>query len=74
MTGAERQRRWRDRDRAGRIVLQVEVEQHRLAAVLADQGAFLSSEDATREELGEAVGRLLEALVTRYERERWPDL
>ena len=73
LTLAERQQRWRDRDRAGLIVLPVEVDAVRLAAVLADQGAFLTSEDATRAELARAVEQLLNAFVTRYEAERWPE-
>jgi hypothetical protein len=74
LTAAERQRRWRDRERAGLVVLPVQVDAVRLAAVLADQGTFLVSEDCSRAELARAVEALLQALVTRYERERWPGL
>ena len=73
LTLAERQQRWRDRDRAGLIVLPVEVDAVRLAAVLADQGTFLLTEDATRAELAAAVAQLLNAWITSYEAERWPE-
>jgi hypothetical protein len=55
-------------------VLSVEVDAVRLAAVLADQGVFLQDEDCTREELARAVKALIEAFITRYELERWPEL
>jgi hypothetical protein len=74
LTLAERQQRWRNRNRAGKVVLQIEVDATRLAAVLADQGDFLKHEDCTREELAHAVKALINAYITRYEREAWPEL
>jgi hypothetical protein len=48
----------------------MEVDEIRLAAVFADEGTFLHTENPTRKELATAVTQFIEAVVTRYEREK----
>jgi hypothetical protein len=72
--GAIRQQRWRQRQKDGKACLLVEVDETRLAAVLADQSTFLKTDAPSREELEQAVSYMLEALITRYEQERWPEI
>lgn len=68
-TGAARQRRHRERTAVGRIVLPVEVDEVRLAEVLADAG--LIGADHDRGELAAVLSRWVDLLMTRYEHERW---
>lgn len=57
--------RWRQRQAGGRIVLQIEVDEYRLAAAMIANGALTEREAEDREYLARAVGLLVEAWIAR---------
>jgi hypothetical protein len=60
MSGAQRQRAWRARQRAGKICLLVEVDQHELAEALVDAGLLAWEVCEDHEAIARATGEVLE--------------
>lgn len=59
-SAAERQRRFRQRQRGGCIVVGVEIDEHRVAGLLIDAGYMPDTDD--RRELARGLSRLIAAL------------
>jgi hypothetical protein len=63
MQNRERQKRWRDRQRDGRIVLQVEVNERKVTAWLVNSSLLTENGSEDRAKIAAALAHAIELLI-----------